>query len=676
MRRLTDYKSFLQNGQRKINEKSVNFSKGTLNDFVDMVQEGRKTDFFTLHLRKNVTLNENFSSILEDVELLEEVKEKSCRDYITDGMYDIRDKFLERMEIGGASPQELTIIRNSFDESILTEGLMDWAKKKKEEFGVGLDKVKGALKKAYDTLSDPSKSVWQVIWDDVFIRNFKSLVSFATKIYGEKVVAKIKIAAKYTSKALDRFAKKSKTVWDKTYATLKDLCKKIKEAVVDLSQAIKKIGIRLLNFMKQLGKMIFLKAKGKLLSLSNVVKKMDSKKLVEEFKKFFNDIGLMFKNKDILSNESTDEVIGNSAEKLFGPEGQGQSEGSQGQGQGQKSQGQSQSKDTQGQSQKSEETKNESSYTEDMIWYSMIGFMKRDREFTGEKIVSMNEKYNRKIFEADESSQGQSQNPIEEIVDDIHAKQSGGIKKWLMTIVQWVLSPFSMLMEKIGDVIGKGLCAMPAWLAGKLGNRFEALKSKFFSYAGSFTAIPMLLALILGFAAKQNMVQDVFGSYLGMGKDDSSFFPHVDKLYDLYYKGKKEINHIVMGGHGDDHGSQSHGEESEHSGSPNVKTSGTTKAHERYSYDGWDFVNESEEQKGGKWKSLMITSGSALVGFLVGALIKSFPPLNAAFTTISITLFALTAIGFLVCDTPVGNPFPDAIKGPIKKIYHFIHGSH
>lgn len=637
MRRLVDYKSFLQNGQNNMRNRSKIVSEKSLYDFVSMVEEGKKTDLFTLHLTKNRSVNESFGRILENKELMESVKDDSCKMLIVDNLKNLKEDILEKLERGGSSRKELIMVRENLDTILINEALdkiMSWVKNKADEVGVKVGQAKEVLKKVYREFSDETKILWDEIWNDVFKPGIDSLKNFAVKVFGEKVVARVTISAKYTMKTLDEYMKGSKSIWDDIYKGLESLGQKLVEVCKSIGETIRKIGARIFQMLKNFGTKLLNKVKDQLVGFKDIENKVDATKLDKEISLIIQDSKALFVNNvSIFDSKSTREMISSSGQKLLGTEG-GQSEGggSQGQSQGQV-QSQSQEK-TQGQSQGqsgSEEKKNESWIQDDLIWYSMIGAMKTDSKFTAESLINLSNRRDLRVFEAEEGQSG-------EIEKDVHKKNSGGIKKWLMTIVQWVLSPFSMLMEKIGEVVGQGFCAIPKWLTFGMGDRFEALKSgKFSSYAKSFIAVPTILALLAGAASKAQAWK-------------FADIPYIGDFYDFYEKKKGELI----------------GVQKEHVNYSNLNEA-----------TGGD-VSTSGGSKGGfNWESVAITTSSALLGFLVGAIVKLCPPLNKSFKVISLTLFLMTAIGFFLFETETGKKLSakmnEKVKSGLEKMYHVLH---
>jgi hypothetical protein len=414
--------------------------------------------------------------------------------------------------------------------------------------------------------------------------------------------------------------KTSKSIFDGVYASLKDFAQKIANIVKEIWAKIKEVLMKVWGFIKTHAVKVLPGLKPKLQKMTKLGEKVDATKLGEEVKTVGADVKDMVKYfRGEISGSvggSFEEVASSSANKILSTGEEGNSE---------------EGKESTPEKEDKKEVVNDS-----FIWDSLKGYMSMNRNFDTIELIKLHETKIEKIFEAD--------NTEEQVEKEGKKTESRGIKGWVKNLVLWVLSPFGKLMEILGEVVAKGMAALPAWLSGKLGVLYEGAKN-LVSYAAKFTMIGTLIGFIAGVAAESfALTTHLPGEWIEKSGEMIGLGGAVEK--------SKEVLAEV--------------------GIPIAKESRVSK------FEDFKKVNESEggEGKGINWKGLAIGAGSLLLAFLVSLFTHAIPGLHAAFETISLILLILATLGYIFTETSWGKNL--ASKAPLlpnvcKGFYSFVH---
>ena len=637
MSRINKYNAFYlsQMAEKQANKKKF-VEETRLKQFGSIIAEGQKHDIVTIHLKNNIRINESYGLILEDKELLQDTKNMVCAKFYQDGIKDIAKETRTYLESKNIPEADIKLIEENLESIIMSEGLVDWIK---DKVNAGTEVVKKGLSKIWNFLSSSAKAVWDSIVEDIFKPGLEALKNVATKLFGPEVVAAIETTAKKVLNSIDDFMKTSKSIFDGVYASLKDFAQKIANIVKEIWAKVKEVLMKVWGFIKTHAIKVLPGIKPKIQKMTKIGEKVDATKLGEEVKIVGQDVKDMvkyFKGEVIGSvGGSFEDVASSSSNKILstGEEGKPEEEGKE------------KVKPEEG---KEKEEKKEI-IKDSFIWDSLKGYIALNRDFNTEELIKLHETKVNKIFEAENSE--------EQVEEEGKKTESRGVKAWVKNLVLWVLSPFGKLMEILGDVVAKGLSALPAWLAGKLGVLYEGVKG-IISYAAKFTMIGTLVAFIAGVAAESfALTTHLPGEWIKKAEEAIGLEGAVEKGNELIAKAGEGIEKAT-----------------------GVKLKDMKGESKLYKYKEFNKINESEgggEGKGINWKGLAIGAGSALLAFLVSMFTHAIPGLHAAFETISLILLILATLGYIFTETSWGKNL--ASKAPLlpnvcKGFYEFVHG--
>lgn len=628
MSRLNRYNDFYlrQMAAKQANKKKF-LEETKLNHFGSIMLEGQKSDIVTIHLKNNIRINEGYSLILEDKELLKDTKNMVCAKFYQDGIKDIARETRIYLEGKNVPESDIRLIEENLESILMSEGLVDWIK---DKINVGTEVVKKGLSKIWNFLSSGAKAVWDSIVEDIFKPGLEALKNVATKLFGPEVVAAIETTAKKVLNSVDDFVKTSKSIFDSVYTSLKDFAQKIANIVGEIWTKVKEVLMKVWGFIKTHAVKVLPGLKPKLQKMTKLGEKVDATKLGEEVKVVGADVKDMVK---YFAGEVTgsvggsfEKVASSSADKIL-------------------STGEETKSEESGKGEEKKEVVNDS-----FIWDSLKGYMSLNKDFDTNELIKLHETKVEKIFEAE--------NAEEQVEQEGKKTESRGIKAWVKNLVLWVLSPFGKLMEILADVIAKGLAALPAWLAGKLGVLYEGVKN-LVSYAGKFTMIGTLIAFIAGIAAESfALTTHLPGKWIEEAGEMVGLGGAVEKSKEVLAEVGKGIEKAT---------------------GVELKDMKTHKESKLSKFKDFTKVNESEggEGKGINWKGLAIGAGSALLAFLVSLFTHAIPGLHAAFETVSLILLILATFGYIFTETSWGKNLANKAPGlpsVCKGFYSFVHG--
>ncbi len=626
MSRINRYNEFYlsQMAAKQANKKKF-VEEARLKQFDSIMMEGQKHDIVTIHLKNNIRVNESYSLILEDKELLQDTKNTVCAKFYQDGIKDIAKETRIYLESKNVPESDIKLIEQNLESILMTEGLVDWIK---DKVNAGTEVVKKGLSKIWNFLSSSAKAVWDSIVEDIFKPGLEALKNVATKLFGPEVVAAIETTAKKVLNSVDDFVKTSKSIFDSVYTSLKDFAQKIANIVKEIWGKVKEVLMKVWSFIKTHAVKILPGIKPKLQKMTKLGETVNPTKLGEEVKIVGQDVKDMVKyfKGEIRGSVggSFEEVASSSSDKILST----------------------------GEEAKSEEGKEEKKevVNDSFIWNSLKGYMALNRDFDTNELIKLHETKVEKIFEAE--------NTEEQVEEEGKKTESRGIKAWVKNLVLWVLSPFGKLMEILADVIAKGMAALPAWLAGKLGVLYEGVKG-IISYAAKFTMIGTLVAFIAGVAAESfALTTHLPGEWIEKAGEMVGLGGAVEKTKEVLAEVGKGVEKATGVG---------------------LKDMKAHKESRLSKFEDFKKINESEGGggKGINWKGLAIGAGSALLAFLVSLFTHAIPGLHAAFETISLVLLILATLGYIFTETSWGKAL--ASKAPLlpsvcKGFYEFVHG--
>jgi len=627
MSKITRYHEFYSKAMalKKENKKAL-VNDLRINEFLSMIEAGRKNDIVTIYLQKNAKINENYSLILEDNEVLSETKKIVCANFYEDGLKKLIKEARTYLESRNIPEEDIVLI-----EEGLLDSFVDWVDSK---IDAGAELIKKTAKNVWNWLSEKAKEVWDSIVEDLFKPGLEALRNVSKKIFGVDVVQAIEVVAKKVVDATDEFLKKSKSVFDKVYSSLKELAKNIANAVKDIWAKIKEVLGKVWEFIKNHASSVIPGLSSKLKALKTIGDAVKPSALGEEMGILSDDIQDMKKaftgEVEVSTENSTQNVAQTSAGNLMGES-----------------------------NRYSPRRKSKELINEEFIWDSMKGYMSKRNDFNTDEMVKLHEDRIYRIYEAD-SSDGEG-----ETKDKIHNAESRGIKRWLGGIVMWVLSPFGKLIELASEIVVKGLCALPAWLSGKLGGLLEGVK-KVVGYAAKFAAIGSIAAFVGGMAAESFALKTHLpgewihkaGEMIGeKGKEI------IEKGKEAIEKGKEVVDKVA--------------DKVGEVGKEVISKINLKKESRIQKFESFQKVNESGGGgKGINWKALSIGAASALLGFVVSFFTHSIPGLHTAFEIISLVILIIAALGFIFKETSVGKniaeKFPK-IANIAVKLYGWAH---
>ncbi len=611
-----------QNNKKKIVEE-LKFK-----EFQSMIEEGKKNDIVSIYLKNNSRVNENYSLILEDKEMLQDTKKVVCAKFYQDRIQNIAIETRSYLERKNIPESDIKLIEENIESILISEGFLDWLSDKVQK---GKDIVKKGASGIWNFLSDGAKAVWDSIVEDLFKPGLEALKNVATKLFGPEVVAAIETTAKKIINSFDEFLKNSKSIFDKVYSNLKDLAKNIANVVKEIWAKTKEILLKVWEFIKAHAIKIIPGLKPKLAKMSKLGEKVNPTNLEKEMKTVSEDIKDMvkyFKGEIGAPGGSFEEVATSSGQQILGTA-EGIPSEDQSKPEGEK------------------EIVNDS-----FIWDSLKGFMSKSQDFDTEELLKLHETKIQKIYEAEENTE-------KEVEQEGHKAESRGIKKWIGGIVMWVLSPFGKLMEIISEVVSKGMSAIPAWLSGKLGKLYEGVKG-IVKYASQFVAIGTLTAFIVGMSAEAFSL----GTHI-----PGKWIENAGKMVGL--EGAMHKAEEIAGDLG-------RGIEK----STGLNLADIKKEESRlHKFEEFNRINESDAApaKGINWKGLAIGAGSALLGFLVSLFTHAIPGLHMSFEIISLVLLVIATLGYLFTETEWGKKIAENSQGitnMAKSFYSFLHGGH
>lgn len=234
MRKINNFDSFLylEQGKKNMRDKINLVNEVRTHQFENSVIEGRKIDFVESVIRKESKLNESYNLLLEDKELLSEVKFDACKNSYIEGVRDLKSKCLDYLYESNASKTVIDIFDTHFLDMCILE---------KEE------KIKKPWwRKALDNIGT-------FIYDNILEPGYKALKTCMVGLFGEEFFARVErwggeLIGKVTN-AIDNLADKVGTIFDNVYKTLKDIINNIGKVIKDILAAIVKIFKMLLGII-------------------------------------------------------------------------------------------------------------------------------------------------------------------------------------------------------------------------------------------------------------------------------------------------------------------------------------------------------------------------------------------------------------------------------------------
>jgi hypothetical protein len=605
-------------------------SEFQITEFQNIMTEGKKHDIVSLYLKNN-KVNENYSLILEDKEMLNETKKIVCVKFYQDRIKEIGIQTRKYLESKNIPESDIKLIEKNLEYILMSEGekwdrFKNWVSNTKAVKAVkgGINFVGDVISDTLGFLSDSAKATWDSIVEDIFKPGLEALKNVATKLFGPEIVSQIEITAKKVLNSVDDFLKTSKSIFDKVYATLKDLAKNLANVVKSIWEKIKEILGKVWEFIKSHALKVVPGMKSKISKLKTLGDKIDSQHLGNEMKIFsedFKDMKMYFGAKlKKLTGNSVEEVATTSGNIILGTGEEGENK------------------------EEKKEVVNDS-----FIWDSLKGFMSKNSNFNTDELIKLHETKVEKIYEAEES------NDTEENVEhEVHKAESKGIKKWILNIVMWVLSPFGKLMEVVGEAISKGLTAIPAWLSGKLGTMIEGVKN-LVKHAGKFVAIGTIAAFVAGVSAEGFALgTHLPGKWIEEAGEKLGLGGAVQKAGEFYAETGRNIEKTT-----------------------GLNLSDMKKESKIKKFDSFNKINESDApSKGINWKGLAIGAGSALLAFLVSIFTHSIPGLHMAFEIISLVILIIATLGWCFTETEWGKNLAKGnglITSMSKLFFNFIH---
>ena len=628
MSKISRYQDFY-NKQMLIKQsnKKNKISEYQIEEFQNIMSEGKKHDIVSLYLKNN-KVNENYSLILEDKEMLDETKKIVCVKFYQDRIKEIGIQTRKYLEARNIPESDIKLIEENLEYILMFEGER-WDRFKnrvansKVVQGVkkGINYVGDVIGDVLGWLSDKAQATWDSIVEDIFKPGLEALKSVATKLFGAEIVAKIEITAKKVLNSIDDFMKTSKSVFDKVYGTLKDLAKNLANAVKSIWEKIKEILGKVWEFIKSHALKVVPGMKAKIQKVKDLGSKIDSQHLSNEMKMFsedFQDMKMYFGAKlKKLTGNSVEEVATTSGNQIMGT----------------------------GESAPESEEKKEV-VNDSFVWDSLKGFMSKNTNFNTDELIKLHETKIQKVFEADDAEQA--------VEGEVHHAESRGIKKWIIGLVMWVLSPFGKLMEIAGEAIGKGLTAIPAWLSGKLGTLIEGVKN-LVKHAGKFVAIGTIVAFIAGISAESFALSTHLpGKWIEEASEKIGLGGAVQKAGEFYAETGRNIEKTT-----------------------GLNLSDMKKESKIKKFDSFNKINESDApSKGINWKGLAIGAGSALLAFLVSVFTHSIPGLHMGFEIVSLVVLVIATLGWCFTETEWGKALAAKNAGIVtmsKAFLSFIH---
>ncbi len=281
MSKLNRYNDFYlkQMSQKQANKKKI-AAEFKLDEFSSMIDEGKKHDIVTLHLKNDKKLNESYSIILENQEILSETKQAVCAEFYKDRINEISLQAKRYLQSKNISKRDKELIEEGFLRKIAV-------------YIAGEENVKKAenwIEKQWNVLSDAAKQVWNSIIEDVMKPGLEALKNVATKLFGEDIVAAIETTAKRLINNFDEFLKTTKSVFDKAYDSLKKIAQNLVNIVKDVWAKVKEVLSAVWKFIKQHALSVIPGMKGKLSKLSKLGEKVNPSTLGTEMQKFGEDI--------------------------------------------------------------------------------------------------------------------------------------------------------------------------------------------------------------------------------------------------------------------------------------------------------------------------------------------------------------------------------------------------
>lgn len=639
MSRLNRYNDFYLRQMAAKKAQKTNFINDLkIREFESICYEGKKHDVVTLHLKNGSRVNENYSLILEDKEILGETKKIVCVNFYKDRLKSIAKEARVYLEMRNIPESDIRIIENNIELMFINENkLRNFFKAVGDKIGKAADYVEDKLSQGLQWLSDKAAAVWDSIIDDVIKPGLESLKNVATKLFGAEIVAQVEIVAKKAINALDDLMNKTASVFDKVYSKLRDIAKNLVNIVKDMWNKLKELLKKVWEFIKKHAFSILPGMRSKLEKMKKLEGKIEPGKLGAEMKSIgsdLSDLGLYFLGDPKVTTVAMDELALSSGKTILGEESEGgESEGGE----------------------KKEGSEKKEVINDSFIWDSMKGYMSKGESFNTDELIRLHETKEERIYEAEEAGEEDTtEDTVDDIKKDAKKKESRGIKKWISNLVMFLLSPIGKLAELIGDVIAKGMSAMPAWLSGKLGTMYEGVKNMV-SYASKFVAIGTLAQFIMGIAAAGFALSSkIPGNWLKEAEHALGLEGAVEKGNEILADAGRGIEKTIGGNIAD------------------LKTESRL-----HKFSEFNQINESEggEGKGLSFKGLAVTAGSALLGFLVSVFTHSIPFVHVGFEAISLTLLIFATVGFIFTQVEYGKKIAQSngFGEFAKKIYNMVH---
>jgi len=158
MSKLNRYNEFYlkQMAVKQANKKKI-IEDRKIQEFYSLIEEGKKNDIVSLYLKNNSKINESYSLILEDKEILDDTKKVVCAKFYKDRISHISIETRRYLESRNIPEADIRLIEKNI-ESILVEGRLDdftnWLSNTKL--------VKGIVKTA-DFVKDVLSDMWNYL---------------------------------------------------------------------------------------------------------------------------------------------------------------------------------------------------------------------------------------------------------------------------------------------------------------------------------------------------------------------------------------------------------------------------------------------------------------------------------------------------------------------------------
>lgn len=635
MSRLKNFSAFkFKENLRNIQNKKNIVQQAKHTHFQNLIEEGKRNDIVSVFLKKKSKVNESYSLILEDTQVMSDIKFEACKGSMRKGVFDLKNQSVSILRKYNISETEINEFENVFERLIFEKNI---------------------IQKFFSWASDKAKKVLSFLYDYVVKPGYDALRTCMVTMFGEETVAAVENIGKAVLKRLvsgfDQVTKTFGSIFDKTWKGLKRIAASITAVIMELVECIGKALKEIWKLIIFPVKAIMKKAEGP--GTSRIVGLMEE--TGEKMKKEFETLSdhwtslksklweAAFKDEAKEQLEKGAKTILDSAESESDDDSDDENE--------------EESED------KSEEIKDNKHYIE-LISYSLIGSVNRNK-MNFEDVIQFYEK----------------SNTLNEGSDVKKPHSEGYVKKWIIGTVTFVLSPVTKCIELITENLTKGVIALPGFIAGK--GKFLEL-TKFFVY------LPLLVAVIAGIIGDSLSVTGGIANYL---KHPEGHPIETKSLLDYVTKPIEHAKHNIEKGLEVVGGVKAVAKAAEHphlyqnsAGSfDNIDNITEKKKHIRTNFNEFlkedaqvviggekDVIDQHKDRYAG-FLNLAATAGSAMIGFMFSIFLTTFPVAHIVFECLSVLVLTICLLGVVGETTELGKKI---IPEGIVSAYHFIHGSH